>query len=173
MYHALRLFLLLALLQPASAQFIRSAGGPAEEIRTTAASNGSGGVYVAVSTESPAFTYETGGTPAAINFTGDRETAILEYDDAGNVLQELVLTSTQRVDVVDMVPDGSGGIWVVGIYQGTADFNPGPGSTTRTSNLFATFVVRYTAAGVLDTIFVLPENVLGLGIAIDPTTNGP
>ncbi|MEM6337470.1 MAG: hypothetical protein AAF752_12950, partial [Bacteroidota bacterium] len=178
MKYMLRFFILTAVYllffsPSAEAQFVRAAGGSGSEIRTTAVSNGGGGIIVTVTTDSPTLTYETGGPPASLNFTGNRGSAVLEYDDAGNLLDAFQIVSTESVDIVDSVPDGSGGLWVVGLYSGTVDFDPGPGVASETSGSDATFVANYTTSGSLGTLFVLPANVLGLGIAVDPNTNGP
>ncbi|MEM6335999.1 MAG: T9SS type A sorting domain-containing protein [Bacteroidota bacterium] len=165
---------MLSLAQTVSAQFLRSGGTGQDERRTSAVSDGSGGVFVSVTSDGGFFRYETSpGTLSSLSFTGNGGSAIIQYDASGNVVQALGFESTDYVDITDMVSDGAGGIWVIAQFDGNADIDPGPGTRNLVTSLPGTFIARYSSTGALGTVIQLPPNALGLGIAVDPTNGGP
>ena len=78
---------------------------------------------------------------------------------------------TEGVEGFGIAVDGSGGVFVTGELRGTADFDPGPGTTTLTSNGDRDlFVARYAAStGSFDWAFGVggSSDDEGNGIAVD------
>jgi hypothetical protein len=73
---------------------------------------------------------------------------------------------------LSLIADVPGNTYVIGRFEGTADFDPGPGTITATANGFNDlFVVKYTSAGNLSWVKVLtgPGSESGDDICIDPS----
>ena len=83
-------------------------------------------------------------------------------------------TSLEMADA--LASDGTGNLYVTGIFQGSTDFDPGPGEAVRTSNDNSRdiFVAKYTSNGALvwvETYGGTTSNDCGLDIAVDDSGN--
>jgi len=74
-----------------------------------------------------------------------------------------------------LTSDGSGNLYVTGTFQGSTDFDPGPGEAVRTSNDNSRdiFVAKYTSNGALVWVKTYGGTATdyGLDIAVDGSSN--
>ncbi len=99
---------------------------------------------------------------------------VAKYDASGNYSFVIRIAGTGNVQGLEMSLDNSGNIFVTGTFQGTTDFDPGPGVQNRTAvgNSDA-FVAKYDASGNYVFAFGLGNtgNESGHSIAADPSGN--
>ncbi|MBL4657322.1 MAG: SBBP repeat-containing protein, partial [Flavobacteriales bacterium] len=95
---------------------------------------------------------------------------IAKYDSTGKYVWAGVLLgansqSTSRA--WDIAIDDSGNVHVVGQFEGTVDFDPGPGVSSMTSNGNKDiFFAKYTSGGTLIWVHGLGNNLLNVGTSI-------
>lgn len=91
------------------------------------------------------------------------------------VLNNPSLSETLDEDTKDIALDASGNIYITGNFQGTLDFDPGPGIQNLTSaGVFNTYFAKYDASGnyvFAKTIAGAGENDIGYSIALDNSGN--
>lgn len=122
-------------------QWARSMGGPSDEIGNSIAVDSSGNVYT---TGYFRGTIDFDPGPGTTNLTsaGSQDIFISKLDAAGNLIWAKSMGGISADWSNSIAVDVYGNIYITGYFQGTADFDPGTG----TSNL--------TSAGVYD-IFIL------------------
>ncbi|MEM6337645.1 MAG: hypothetical protein AAF752_13830, partial [Bacteroidota bacterium] len=153
---------LLAMLAPnAAAQFVTRAGGSEAEPRTIAAGDPSlSAAWTATTTASTSFTYEDLGAVQTLSTAGPGDgVVVLRIQDDGDVDVAFALEATVRIVANGMVPDGSGGVWMTGFFEGTVDFDPSAGTSSETGTGITAYVVQYTSTGALGTVFTVPGGV--------------
>ena len=82
--------------------------------------------------------------PGVFNMTsnGDQDLFITEYDSAGNFHWAKHLGGLQGDQVRQMKLDKHGNIVIMGMYQGTMDMDPGPGTVNATAVGSDAFVIK-------------------------------
>ena len=136
--------------------------------------DGSGNVYVTGSFTGTA-DFDPGAGTANLTSAGSRDIFIAKYTAGGAYLWAFNIGSGGGDLGQAITLDGSANVYVTGYFQGSADFDPGAGTT----NLVSTggtdvFVSKYNAAGAYQWAFNVGSggnNSLKMGIAIDGTAN--
>ena len=82
--------------------------------------------------------------PGIFNLTsnGDQDLFIMEYDSSGNFHWAKHIGGLQGDQVRKMKFDNKGNIVILGMYQGTVDMDPGPGTVNVTSLGSDAFVIK-------------------------------
>ncbi len=109
--------------------------------------------------------------PAGVRLTsaGGSDAFVTKYSPAGAILWARRLGGTDEDEAYDLAVAADGSVCVTGRFQGTADFDPGPGTLYLTSTgLFDVFVCRLDADGNLAWAHGMggTGNDLGSGIAL-------
>ncbi len=101
---------------------------------------------------------------------GRSDVFVARYTAAGALVSVVTFGGTDGDVAHDLVIDASGNSVVTGYFVGTTDFDPGAGTTSRTSRGSQdVFVARYTAAGALISVLTIggTEADVGQGVAVD------
>ncbi len=149
-YLVLVVWMWLAAAMLAQAQLPFAIGGPTADVAADVVRDASNHIYVLVNFtgNQPVDFDPTGNT---FNLTGtdaQSDVALAKYTADGGFVWAVALQGAQE-DVgysLALSPDGSG-IYVVGSFSGTIDFNPGPGVEQRTSTgQLDAFLARFRTA---------------------------
>lgn len=133
-----------------------------------------GNVYLAG--EFP-FTVDFDPGPGVFNITvaGSTDGYILKLDVNGNFVWAKTLGGTDADAARDIVLDAAGNIYVTGLFQGTADFDPGPGiyniTVTGAVNNDV-FISQLTASGDFGWALKFGGNSLDEGISLFSSATG-
>jgi hypothetical protein len=148
-------------------------GGLHSDEGTAIAVDGTGNVYTTGN-----FDYTTNFDPGSgisnLTSAGNDDIFISKLDSAGNFLWAKRLGGTNYDYAYSIVVDDSGNVYTTGSFEGTADFNPGPGISNLTSaGGTDIFISKLNAAGD----FVWAKSMGGIyadaawSIAIDSDDN--
>jgi hypothetical protein len=93
--------------------------------------------------------FDPGPSTFTLNTTGNWDVFVTKLDAAGNFLWVKQMGGTQGDYSMDMKLDAVGNIYVVGEFEGTSDFDPGPGITnlTSTGSTYETYIVKLDPNG--------------------------
>ncbi len=109
--------------------------------------------------------------PGVYNLTaaGTHDAYVIKLDPSGSLVWAKNLGGSDNDRGYDIKVDAAGNVYVVGLFQGTADFDPGPGvyNITATASYFNMFVVKLNGVGDF-----LWAKQLGEGLSISVTV-GP
>ncbi|MEM1269805.1 MAG: T9SS type A sorting domain-containing protein [Bacteroidota bacterium] len=153
--------------------FIYRTGNPASESLVKLAADGSGGVYVAAAGTGQGATYtDASGGFQLPGFSDPATLTLIHYASTGTALFVFRLSSTDKIDSRGLAPAPNGGVYVLGRYRGTVDFDPGAGTETRTSSTNQTFVAEYSPSGGFLGVMTLDIDGFPGAIARDPFTGG-
>jgi len=121
-------------------------GGTDYDDALAVAVDGSGNIYVTGSFEG-AVDFDPG--PGVDNHTsnGDSDIYITKLDSSGSFEWARTWGDTEQEKGCGIAVDGSGNLYVAGIFQGTVDFDPGPGVDNHTANLVDIFLARFDSSG--------------------------
>jgi hypothetical protein len=114
--------------------------------------------------------YDPGPSVATLTTVGVYDAFVAKYTNTGNYIWAFTIGAANTDNGRDISSDASGNIYVTGIFDGTADFDPGPGIATMTSTAFNdAFVAKYSPAGGYLWAFKLGGSVSdnGNGLCID------
>lgn len=93
--------------------------------------------------------------------SGFQDFFLAKYSSSGELIWTNTLSSTDRIEGIDIEVDNFGNVFCTGVFQGTVDFDPSDGTTNLTSsNLFDIFIVKFTTDGNFVWVKQL-ENTLG------------
>ena len=159
----------------ASGSFVwaRSLGGTVDDYGNSVAVDGSGNVYT---------TGFFGGTvdfdpgPGTTNLTsvGGKDIFVSKLDASGSFVWARSLGGTSDDTGYWLAVDGSGNVYTTGIFQGTVDFDPGPGTTNLTSaGSNDIFVSKLDASGSFVWAVRMggTGNDVGFSVAVDGSGN--
>ncbi|MEZ4773315.1 MAG: T9SS type A sorting domain-containing protein [Bacteroidia bacterium] len=129
-------------------QWVHTYGGKADEIVAEIATDQAGNIYMAGQFQDTVDFDPGVNTNNLISHSTVADAFIVKYDPQGNFIHAFSFGGT-GIDVVHSIEvDKSGGLYVSGYFEFTADFDPGPGtaelSATGTQNLY---LARYDADG--------------------------
>ena len=125
-----------------------SSSGTSQEYGFTVDTDNGGNVYSAGHFNGTAdFNPGIGNT----NFTvaANRDVYVQKLDPSGSFIWASQLRSNQQIIANGMVVDSAGNSYVTGYFQGTVDFDPGPGVTNLNSSFAAQYVVKLDTNGNL------------------------
>lgn len=131
-----------------SPRWARRLGGPKSDDARSVSLEPEGQVWVAGSFEDKASFGPAGGT-AALESAGDADAFLARLGTDGALLWSGRLGGP-KIDVAEAVAASSMGVWVTGRFERTADFDPGPTSTSLSSmDKTDAFVARFAVTGHL------------------------
>ncbi len=156
--------LALLLAAPLAAQpALVTLGGTGSDVGQSVAVTADGGTVV---TGSFAGTVDFDPGPGKTNLTSvgeafnDADIFVARYSASGALVSAIRIGGTLNDRVSDVAVDASGNAVVTGYFQGTADFDPGPGTMNLTSaGGLDVFVARYTPSGALALVPTSAEDV--------------
>jgi Secretion system C-terminal sorting domain/Beta-propeller repeat len=139
----------LALAQYPTTEWVRGFGGFVNEENPVMVSDSIGNVYIA-----GGFVLTVDFDPGVDTFNltsvGNKDIFVLKLDQAGDFLWVKQFGGTQLDWVYDIALDLSGNIYFTGFFKGTADFDPGPGTSLLVSTgLEDIFVCKLNTDGNL------------------------
>jgi len=146
----------------------KSMGGTSTDISTAIAVDGSGNIYTTGYFYGTA-DFDPGAGTSNLTSVGNYDIFISKLDAAGNFLWAKSMGGTIGDRGYSIAVDGSGNVYTTGYFNGTADFDPGAGTSNLTSaGLEDIFISKLdlTSVGIL-------ENSFGNTLAVYPNpTNG-
>ena len=126
----------------------KSVGGTTSEFGLSTTVDASGNVFV-----TGHFTGTVDFDPSAgttnITSIGMRDIFILKLNASGNFVWARAVGGTDNDEGNSLTTDALGNVYVVGFFDGEADFDPGPSTTTLTSFFFSVdaFVLKLNSSG--------------------------
>ncbi|HRI59544.1 MAG TPA: SBBP repeat-containing protein, partial [Saprospiraceae bacterium] len=118
--------------------------------------------------------FDPGAGTASLSSAGGQDIFIAKYDASGNYVWAKQVGGPQTDMANGIAVDGSGNVYIPGYLIGTADFDPGPGTTNLNSAYNEdVFIAKYDASGN----YVWAKKVggttddIGYGIAVDGSGN--
>ncbi len=146
-------------------------GGPLADQGNSIAVDNAGNVYTTGSFNNTA-NFDPGSGTANLTTAGGNDIFISKLDAAGNYVWAKRIGGTGLDQGNSIAVDNAGNVYTTGIFQGTADFDPGPG----TANLTATgsndiFISKLDVAGnyVWAKRMGSTNNDIGYALAVDNT----
>lgn len=125
--------------------FANKIGGTADEAGQKIVVDAAGNIYLCGFFQSFNMDFDPGPGSALLSSGGGTSIFIAKYDNAGNfILAQRFGSGTMQPN--GMTIDNAGNFYLTGAFQGTADFDPGPG------------VVNLTSAGNIDMFFAKYDN---------------
>ena len=151
----------------------KNVGGTSSDTGSSIAVDSNGNSYVAGTFEGTA-DFDPGAGTTNLTSAGDTDLFIAKYDSTGALVWAKNAGGTDTDQAASVTVDSSGNSYVTGIFTGTADFDPGAGTTNLTSaGETDAYIAKYDSSGAL----VWAKNVGGTGfdraasITIDSSGN--
>lgn len=135
--------------------------------------DGSGNIYITGYFED-IVDFDPGAAVATLISAGEADVFIAKHDAMGNYVYAKRIGGTDDDSGAGIGIDASGNVYVTGFFTGTADFDPGAGTTNLTSAGFTDiFVAGYDASGnyAYANRFGSTSLDFGRDIAVDATGN--
>ncbi|RYY67592.1 MAG: T9SS type B sorting domain-containing protein [Chitinophagaceae bacterium] len=187
MTRSLLLPLLVAFTAIASAQapvWVKSVGAPGLQLGDRSAVDAAGNLYVTGRFSGTNVDFDPSPTGTfLLSASGTTDGYVAKYAPNGNFVWAFRLGGSDRDEINDIALDHSGHFVLSGYFRGSADFNPGAGTATLTSNGDAgadpgyggdMFVAKYDVNGNYIWAFGIGGSTLydnAVGIAIDNADN--
>lgn len=147
----------------------KSFGGGPEERGTSITVDTTGNVYITGSFKGTV-DFDPGAATNNLTATGTADVFILKLDTSGNFIWAKSIGGNSIVNATSISIDTLGNVYTVGLFLGTADFDPGAASTNLTSAGMADiFVVKLDASGNLIWVksFGGSSHDVGFSITVD------
>jgi hypothetical protein len=116
-----------------------------------------------------------GATASTITSSGGRDAFLLKRDSSGAFVWAIPIGGTAGDDYgYDVAIDKDGSVYAAGYFQGTVDFDPGPGTATLTANSFYDgYLAKYDANGNYQWAFNVGAGFLNMfmGVSVDDIGN--
>jgi hypothetical protein len=148
-------------------------GGSSFDQAYAVATDQMGNVYTSGSFEGTS-DFNPGSGTANLTSTGDADVFISKLNSSGQFVWAIRFGGTTEDYAEALMTDGNGSLYVIGYFNGTSDFDPGPGTTNLTA---AGSYDMYIAKFDLDGVFQWARRIGGTafdqhrGIALDSTGN--
>jgi len=127
--------------------YARAIGGTSTDIGYGIAVDGSGNVYV-TGVFIGTVDFDPGAGTVSLNSAGNYDIFFSKYDASGNYVYARRLGGTLSDFGYSIAVDGSGNVYVTGVFRGTVDFDPGAGTVSLTSaGNSDIFFAKYDASG--------------------------
>ncbi|MCI0527482.1 MAG: SBBP repeat-containing protein, partial [Nitrospira sp.] len=126
---------------------IPSAGGIGNDEGHGIAVDGSGNVYTTGFFSNTA-DFDPGPNVFTLTSAGGADVFISKLDNVGNFVWARQVGGTGNDNGREISVDGSGNVHIIGVFNGTVDFDPGPGTFNLTSGGFQdVFILKLDSAG--------------------------
>lgn len=151
----------------------KSMGGNTSDLGSGVAVDGTGNVYITGGYTATA-DFDPGPDTAAFTTagtTGAGDVFLAKYDPSGNYIWAKSMGSILADQGSNVAVDKIGNVYLTGIFQGTADFDPGSGIDTITAvRAYDAFLAKYDSSGN----YVWAKNLGGSGAdyGLGVTTDG-
>jgi len=146
-------------------QWVRQIGGGVDEDVRDIAIDNSGNI-VLTGLFANITDFDPGTNVYNMAATGGNDIFLAKYDAAGNLIWANSFGGINPDGGSSVKTDAVGNIFVSGLFMGTVDFDPGPGTTNLITTSSATYFGKYNANGNLVWIRQLPVNFYNSDIAI-------
>lgn len=111
--------------------------------------------------------FDPGGGVANVSSSGSADIAIIKFNSSGTFLWVKTFAGFQHKNMLDLIIDSNGDILTLGYFEGSCDFDPGPGTNTQFSvGLADTYIAKLNSAGNLLWVKTLQGINDCLGIAL-------
>lgn len=110
----------------------KKVGGASEDVAGEITLDGSGSVYIAGWYSSASCDFDPGSGTVNLGSAGLTDIFFAKYDNDGNYIWAKRIGSTAYDGCHDIRADQSGNVFITGYFNGTVDFDPGPGIATLT-----------------------------------------
>ena len=137
-----------------SVDWVATAGGSSSDYGNATVVDGQGNVYVTGYFQG-SVDFDPGVGTFVLTSRGGRDIFVVKLSATGDFLWAIQAGGTQLDAVQGIGLDPSGNIYLTGYFQGTADYDPGPGEYLLTAGGLDTFVLKLTGAGA----FVWAEDI--------------
>jgi len=151
----------------------KSFGGTSSEVSYRIAVDSSGNVYTTGYFSGTA-DFDPGAGTANLTSAGSQDVFVSKLDSSGNFVWAKSFGGSSLDIGYSITFDSSGNVYTLGIFRGTADFDPGAGTTNLTSaGINDLFVSKLDSSGALLWVksFGGSENEIGYEIAVDSSGN--
>lgn len=113
-------------------EYVKTMGGPSTDIGSSVSLDAKGNLYTAGSFEETV-DFDAGPLSYVLKSNGARDIFITKMDSKGELIWAKNIGGDKSDDGRYMSTDVSGNIYITGTFQGTVDFDPGPGLFPLTS----------------------------------------
>lgn len=128
-------------------QWAKRMGGSYDDLGYSLSLDGSGNIYVTGFFQYIA-DFDPSSSTANLASAGNWEIFIAKYDPLGNYLWANSMGGASHDIGYSLSVDGSGNVYVTGIFAGTVDFDPSSATANLTSaGLYDVFIAKYDASG--------------------------
>jgi hypothetical protein len=121
--------------------------GGSQVDRAEAAAVAPGGAIVVVGSFQGSADFDPGPGSVILDSAGMDDAFVVKLDSVGSLVWARRLGSSSLDDAHDVAVDGDGNVWVVGEFEGTVDFDPGPGSFPLTASWHDAFIWKLDGNG--------------------------
>ena len=149
----------------------RAVGGSGTDLGRSICNDGQGNVYV---TGSYTGTVDFDPGPSVYTLSSSPYYAscyVLKLNSLGHLLWAKTIggtsTSFGNAEGYCIKTDPAGNVYLTGIFRDNVDFDPGPGTYTLTSTLFATFTCKLNAAGLFVWVVQQPLSSSSVRASLD------
>jgi hypothetical protein len=158
---------------PANGQWAIGMGGSVSDRASGVAVDASGNVYV-TGTFNGTADFDPSGATSNLVSVGGSDVFIAKYSSSGSLVWAKSVGGSGADVSYGIAVDGSSNVYIVGYFNGTADFDPGAGTSNLVTNGGTDiFLAKYSSAGAL----VWAKNIggtsndVGRAIALDGSGN--
>ena len=124
----------------------RSFGGPGTQTCKSVKADAAGNIYLTGFFPLTA-DFDPGADVFEMTALGSSDAFVLKLDAAGNFVWAKAFSGTAADNANDLAVDASGNVFVTGLFQTTADFDPGPGVFNLTAFSNDIYIAKLDAAG--------------------------
>ena len=155
--------------QPPSFGWVRAIGSGANTFGIAKMLLDSNKAVVATGLFSSTLDIDAGSGTFNLTSNGNQDIFVTKYTTNGNFVWAKSIGGSFDDAVMDLKKDRQGNLYLVGFYQGTVDFDPGPGvSNLTTSGFTNTFILKLDK----DANFLWVKGIVGRGNTLDIDEDG-
>lgn len=157
----------------ASGNFIwgRSFGGPGTQTCESVETDAVGNVYLTGYFPLTA-DFDPGAGVFEMTALGSSDAFVVKLDATGNFVWAKAFSGTAADNANDLAVDVSGNVYITGLFQATADFDPGPGVFNLTATSNDVYVAKLDAGGNFGWAFQFSTGFSNTGLSIFVRSNG-